>query len=142
MAKTRAMEQLHITHAAERRRFGERNLQSPSRFIDEIPSDLLEVLGRAAAGRHGGSGGQGASFDYSYSQESFDEGDEVRPGMRVRHPVFGDGVIMEVQGSGINQKLKIDVDSSERIMVAEDFLAAVKYLLNLCLLYTSDAADE
>ncbi len=31
----------------------------------------------------------------------------------------------------INQKLKIDVDSSERIMVAEDFLAAVKYLLNL-----------
>lgn len=31
----------------------------------------------------------------------------------------------------INQKLKIDVDSSERIMVAEDFLNAVKYLLNL-----------
>jgi len=107
VAMTRAMEQLHITHAAERRRFGERNLQSPSRFIDEIPSDLLEVLGRAAASRRGGSGGQGSSFDYSYSQESFDEGDEVRPGMRVRHPVFGDGVIMEVQGTGINQKLKI-----------------------------------
>ncbi|MEC8942943.1 MAG: DNA-directed RNA polymerase subunit beta, partial [Verrucomicrobiota bacterium] len=31
----------------------------------------------------------------------------------------------------INQKLKINVDSAERIMVAEDFLAAVKYLLNL-----------
>ncbi|NNM31233.1 MAG: DNA-directed RNA polymerase subunit beta [Akkermansiaceae bacterium] len=31
----------------------------------------------------------------------------------------------------INQKLQIDVDSNERIMVAEDFLAAVKYLLRL-----------
>ena len=31
----------------------------------------------------------------------------------------------------INQKLKIGVDSAERVMVAEDFLAAVKYLLNL-----------
>ena len=31
----------------------------------------------------------------------------------------------------INQKLKIDVDSNERIMVGEDFLAATKYLLGL-----------
>ncbi|MGB0644299.1 MAG: DNA-directed RNA polymerase subunit beta, partial [Akkermansiaceae bacterium] len=31
----------------------------------------------------------------------------------------------------INQKLKIDIDSNERIMVGEDFLAATKYLLGL-----------
>jgi DNA helicase-2/ATP-dependent DNA helicase PcrA len=105
VAMTRAMEQLHITYAAERRRFGERNLQSPSRFLDEIPSDLIEVLGRGAAGRRREA--HESSFDYSYSQESVDEGAEIRPGMRVRHPVFGEGVIMEVLGGGINQKLKI-----------------------------------
>ena len=31
----------------------------------------------------------------------------------------------------INQKLQINIDSTQRIMVAEDFLAAVKYLLSL-----------
>nr|MCS5637553.1 ATP-dependent DNA helicase PcrA [Myxococcota bacterium] len=64
-------------------------------------------LARAAAGRRREAGGHGSSFDYSYSQESADEGAEIRPGMGVRHPVFGEGVIMEVLGGGINQKLKI-----------------------------------
>ena len=49
-------------------------------------------------------GSQEPDFDYSYSQD--DDG-EVREGMRVRHPVFGVGVVMHVQGSGLNQKLKI-----------------------------------
>ncbi len=111
VAMTRAMEQLNITHAAERRRFGERSLQSPSRFLDEIPGDLIETLSQESTGRRrgraGGGAGSGAQFDYSYSQETPDAGDEIRPGMRVRHPVFGDGKILEVMGAGINQKLKI-----------------------------------
>jgi DNA helicase-2/ATP-dependent DNA helicase PcrA len=109
VAMTRAMEQLNITHAAERRRFGERSLQSPSRFLDEIPSDLVEVLSRGRASRRRGRPGAGseAEFDYAYSQEAADVDGEIRPGMRVRHPVFGDGVIMEVLGGGVNQKLKI-----------------------------------
>ena len=109
VAMTRAMEQLNITHAAERRRFGERSLQSPSRFLDEIPGNLVEVLGRGTASRRRGRSAEGseASFDYSYSQESADVDGEVQSGMRVRHPVFGDGVILEVIGGGVNQKLKI-----------------------------------
>jgi DNA helicase-2/ATP-dependent DNA helicase PcrA len=100
---------LNITHAAERRRFGERSLQSPSRFLDEIPGNLVEVLGRGTASRRRGRSAEGseASFDYSYSQESADVDGEVQSGMRVRHPVFGDGVILEVIGGGVNQKLKI-----------------------------------
>jgi DNA helicase-2/ATP-dependent DNA helicase PcrA len=111
VAMTRAMEQLNITHAAERRRFGERSLQSPSRFLDEIPSDLIETLSQGTAsrrrGRAGGGAGSDADFDYSYSQEMPDGDEEIRPGMRVHHPVFGEGVILEVIGGGINQKLKI-----------------------------------
>jgi len=111
VAMTRAMEQLHITHAAERRRFGERNFQSPSRFLDEIPSDLVEVLSRGRAGgkrsRSRASGGSESNFDYSYSQETTGGEGDIQPGMRVRHAVFGEGVIMETIGGGINQKLKI-----------------------------------
>ena len=111
VAMTRAMEELNITHAAERRRFGERNFQTPSRFLDEIPSDLIQVLSEGRAGRSRGRAGAGAgsdaSFDYSYSQETLGEEGDIRPGMRVRHPVFGDGAILEVIGGGVNQKLKI-----------------------------------
>ena len=111
VAMTRAMEQLHITHAAERRRFGERNFQSPSRFLDEIPSELVEVLSRGRAGgkqaRSRSSRGGESNFDYSYSQETSGGEGDIQPGMRVRHPVFGEGVIMETIGGGVNQKLKI-----------------------------------
>jgi DNA helicase-2/ATP-dependent DNA helicase PcrA len=110
---TRAMQQLYLTHAGERRRFGERSFQSPSRFLREVPEELIEVLrsnqSSARSGRRGESGRSGgdSSFDYSYAQESNDAEEGVRAGMRVRHPVFGVGVIMAVAGSGLNQKLKI-----------------------------------
>ncbi|MDG2333114.1 MAG: UvrD-helicase domain-containing protein [Myxococcota bacterium] len=111
VAMTRAMEQLHITHAAERRRFGERNFQTPSRFLDEIPSDVVEVLshGRAAGKKKQSRSSRGgeSNFDYSYSQETSGGEGDIQLGMRVRHPVFGEGEIMEMIGGGVNQKLKI-----------------------------------
>ena len=50
------------------------------------------------------------SFDYSYSQEPADDESGVRPGMRVRHAVFGAGTVMAVIGEGLSQKLKIQFD--------------------------------
>ena len=47
------------------------------------------------------------SLDTSYSQETADGEDGVRPGLRVRHAVFGAGVVLAVTGSGLTQKLKI-----------------------------------
>jgi DNA helicase-2/ATP-dependent DNA helicase PcrA len=46
----------------------------------------------------------------SYNQDSEGEEGEVQPGMRVRHPVFGVGMIVTVSGQGLNQKLKIRFD--------------------------------
>ncbi|HEX9202825.1 MAG TPA: UvrD-helicase domain-containing protein, partial [Vicinamibacteria bacterium] len=42
---TRAMERLHLTRAASRQVFGQRRLSEPSRFLDEIPREDLEVTG-------------------------------------------------------------------------------------------------
>jgi DNA helicase-2/ATP-dependent DNA helicase PcrA len=110
VAMTRAMDQLYVTHAGARLRYGERSFQTPSRFLDEIPDALVERIesrrGRPSARRSRFESGD-SSFDYSYSQETGDGGDGVQPGTRVRHPVFGAGQIMAVQGAGLNQKLKI-----------------------------------
>ncbi len=116
VAMTRAMQRLHITHAGERRRYGERTYQTPSRFLDEVPDSVVERLASssrasASADRRRSDGFDADdSFDYSYSQESADGGDGARAGMRVRHPVFGAGVIVSVAGTGLNQKLKIKFD--------------------------------
>ncbi len=42
---TRAMERLHLTWAASRQVFGQRRLSEPSRFLEEIPREALEVSG-------------------------------------------------------------------------------------------------
>jgi len=110
---TRAMEQLLLTSASERRRFGDRSYQTPSRFLREIPEDHIEIdpasRSRVESRPRGEvrSGG-GSSFDYSYSQDApDDEGEGIRPGLRVRHPVFGVGEVLAVTGADLNQKLKI-----------------------------------
>jgi len=112
---TRAMESLVMTCARERRRFGERSQQSPSRFLREVPAELLELERSTQRSRHAGRGRRTASgapsLDYSYSQEPADGGDsEALVGIRIRHPVFGLGTILAVTGADLNQKLKIRFD--------------------------------
>ena len=121
---TRAMDHLTLCWASERRRYGERSYQTASRFLDEIPSEFVEVLQSQAGPRPSFSGGGGrrggeasfdeyaqddVSIDYSFNQEGPDE-ITVRKGMRVRHPVFGVGSVMAVVGNGLDQKLRIKFD--------------------------------
>jgi len=106
---TRAMERLVLTCAQERRRYGARSFAVPSRFLREVPASLLqgelpEAAGGAAQLR---SGRADASLDYSYDQSG--EGD-VPVGMRVRHPVFGAGTVLESSGRGAAQKLRVRFD--------------------------------
>jgi DNA helicase-2/ATP-dependent DNA helicase PcrA len=109
---TRAMEKLTISFAQQRLRFGSRTFGMPSRFLDEIPPDVVERVRprfshappppttrpRSAPGER--------SYDYSYAQDSHAEG-SVAPGLRVRHPHFGTGVVLAVSGQGAGQKLKV-----------------------------------
>ncbi len=129
---TRAMERLTMTYARERRRFGQRLFGAPSRFLREIPASVVTGsdphgeglgdaggagvagFGRGGPGGRSGSGGQGGlgerSVDYSYGQWSDDETPLLRPGLRVRHPVFGAGSVVAVRGQGSSQKLDIRFD--------------------------------
>jgi DNA helicase-2/ATP-dependent DNA helicase PcrA len=97
---TRAMNTLILTRADYRRRYGndapERSI--PSRFLEEVPSQLVENLGgrpQAVAwatpgypntyGRRPGSGGPGGDFDgrhYNYEDESQEAHGQL-PGLRI-----------------------------------------------------------
>ncbi|MEN8160607.1 MAG: 3'-5' exonuclease, partial [Myxococcota bacterium] len=111
VAMTRAMERLTLCWAHERRRYGSRSFGTPSRFLDEIPSDLVERLGAPSYER---SAFDGPSYDYSYDQRApaaAGDGDgAVRHGTRVRHPIFGAGTVLEVSGTGRDQALRIRFD--------------------------------
>ncbi len=106
---TRAMEHLTLSYAGERRRYGGINYQTPSRFLNEVPEEVIEGVASRGARTRGQTLDEYAQtdVDYDYNQEAGEGDGAVHPGMRVRHSVFGVGVILSSSGQGLNQKLKI-----------------------------------
>lgn len=105
---TRAKKHLYLTMAEERNRYG--MMQTiPSRFIKELPSELLVVDDRRR-GRGGSqtwedaASGAGAAGERRYEYES----DEYSlAGRIVQHPAFGRGKVLRVEGAGENLRLDI-----------------------------------
>jgi len=123
---TRAQDDLCLFCADTRRRSGITEMRVPSRFLDEIDSSHLSVEdARAPTGRQRAPSTRAARArrrradvfpDYEdYSQEQ----PELAPGVRVRHPSWGDGVILDVSGTGEDTIVRVEFgDGSEkRIMV-------------------------
>ena len=107
---TRAMERLHLTCARERRRFGSRSFAVPSRFLREIPDSVIAggSPARTPVLRDAGDASSAEGrLDYAYAQGA--DGD-VPVGLRVRHPVFGAGTVLEASGHGLAQKLRVRFD--------------------------------
>ena len=117
---TRAQSQLVLTSAARRRVFGEYRSTEPSRFLAEIPPELVETVPGAhfQAPERRRSGGTSRQWERSASAAApaFDDADEdqsggqVRPGMRVRHDTFGIGVIAAVEPAVGDLKLTVRFD--------------------------------
>ncbi|MCW3041192.1 MAG: family ATPase [Solirubrobacterales bacterium] len=131
---TRAMRSLTISHARRRAVFGGApNYGLPSRFLAELPTDLVDRQGTAsgwgaatvAAGAPrpramsswssgGGGGGRSAS--------AWDEGQQAAPSFRmgddVVHAAFGDGVVTGVEGGGV-VVVRFASDGSERKLMAD-----------------------
>ncbi|HEY5663873.1 MAG TPA: UvrD-helicase domain-containing protein [Ilumatobacter sp.] len=132
---TRAMRRLFISHAWSRMLFGTTQYNPPSRFLDEIPGELIESKGntggRSSYGRQsyrprsdrahadpppyrggGGRGADAAADEHrdrvveaalrasNRPQPSNSQDLGLRVGDDVAHPAFGEGVIIEISGSG------------------------------------------
>jgi len=123
---TRAQERLVLTSAARRRVFGEYQATAPSRFLDEVPAELVERLEpawavpyqstfeRASAWSRGGRrrGGKTATWHddtapaYAYEDED-QSARNLKPGLRVRHPLFGVGTVLSVEPHNDDHKVTV-----------------------------------
>ncbi len=143
---TRARRSLTLTRALYRRMFGEEHrlrASTPSRFLAEIPSALVETI-RGSMAEFGETRSYEPDPEYSYSPKEFgrrvrspqgrfgrfsparrEDGDSERParslgslrrksfsdnpliGQKVRHPSFGVGTIIDVEGDDDDRRLSV-----------------------------------
>jgi len=103
---TRAMQQLYMSYAETRRLHGVDSHSSPSRFIREIPSELLEeIRPRIQVSRPVFTPQQ---YGQARSPRMIEEEpSSVRLGQRVRHGKFGDGVVLELEGQGTHARVQV-----------------------------------
>ena len=129
---TRARERLYISHAWSRTLFGSTQYNPPSRFVDEIPTELVEAIGE-----RGTRGGGRASYRERerWRRRDDDEGwadhrervveAALRAGQRpdpkptgaealslrlgddVRHATYGEGVIVDIVGQGEKAEARV-----------------------------------
>jgi len=120
---TRAERRLYLSHAWSRSLYGSRQYNPPSRFLDEIPLDLLDRKGSVDTGADEGRGHLREQTDWSRTPIPEFRGrgrgvtstasEALRPAAReakmthnfgigddVMHPVFGEGVIIDLAGNG------------------------------------------
>jgi DNA helicase-2/ATP-dependent DNA helicase PcrA len=101
---TRAMQQLYLTYAEQRRIHGMDNYGAPSRFIKEIPAALVEeVRPRMHVSRPLYVPRQGIVHE-----ESPVTG--MRLGQRVRHGKFGEGIILDIEGQGTHARVQVNFE--------------------------------
>ncbi|MGI9595032.1 MAG: DNA helicase PcrA [Acidimicrobiales bacterium] len=114
---TRAQERLYVTHAWARMLFGQTQYNPPSRFLDEIPAELITEAEGSRSAKRGlkasvfGSSGTVSSFggrdrlvDTALKPRgpvpSGAEALDLKIGDDVTHKKWGEGVILDLRGSG------------------------------------------
>jgi DNA helicase II / ATP-dependent DNA helicase PcrA len=97
---TRAMQQLYLTYAESRRIYGRESYPRPSRFLREIPAECIqEVRMRATVSR---------PQAVAKSVDLLAQGRKFKLGQRVGHAKFGEGVVLQLEGEGAQERAQIN----------------------------------
>ncbi len=99
---TRAMQKLVLTHAEVRRIHGQETYPQPSRFIREIPADLISSVR---------FGNQRAQTSAEIFEDELHE-DGLSLGQRVYHNTFGEGVILNLEGQGSHTRVQVNFEEA------------------------------
>ena len=96
---------------------GEENLTRPSRFLREVPEELIEEIrmkGDVRRPRHY-PGNAPENHDiiggHSINSGAKVAGSDISLGQRVKHPKFGEGVVLNYEGNGTNARVQINFDN-------------------------------
>ncbi len=120
---TRAKKKLYICYAESRRLYGQEKFHSPSRFIKEIPSDCLEEIRiKTQISRPT----QYGRFSNEQVTSTFDS-TGFQLGQRVMHPKFGEGVVLNYEGTGEQSRIQVHFDDAgaKWLVVAYARLASI-----------------
>jgi len=102
---TRAMQQLYITYAESRRMYGDINQNSPSRFIREIPKELVrEVRLNTSITRPATYAGPDFNEGYAIPETG------ISLGQQVFHSIFGVGTVLNFEGRGPSARIQVNFD--------------------------------
>src|ERR1017187_9780937 len=106
------MQQLYITYAEQRRLYGVDQYGQPSRFIGELPADLIEeIRPRLQVSRPA----------FIKRSSTLEEAPTLAKPMasRVRHAKFGEGVVLNFEGNGPQARIEVNFDTqgTKRLML-------------------------
>ena len=105
---TRAMQRLVMTYAETRRLYGSETYNKVSRFVREIPPSLIQEVRLSNSVSRPLSGNQRSGNLFSGASVP---DTPFSLGQSVRHPLFGDGVILNFEGSGAQARVQVNFDS-------------------------------
>ncbi|HEX4044059.1 MAG TPA: DNA helicase II [Gammaproteobacteria bacterium] len=112
---TRAMRKLFMTYAELRRMHGKEAYHRPSRFLHEIPAELVdEIRFRTKVTRP-----QPIANSYQPQATGL-----FRVGQEVEHRVFGDGTVLACEGDGDEMKVKVRFAKVGTKMLIASYLLA------------------
>lgn len=132
---TRAEKILYLTHASSRTVFGSTNPYLVSRFVGEIPEDLVEKKenknrirwGQAdRAKRTGQRVVSNASVGVTAPKGKVNARYDWRVGDRARHTKWGLGTVVEVRGEGERMQLKLEFPGRQVRLVMVKFAPLTK----------------
>ncbi|NII12320.1 DNA helicase II [Oleiagrimonas sp. C23AA] len=104
---TRARQKLYASYAESRRMHGVEMMARPSRFLGEIPPELMEEVRPRVQTSRPAYGGR-----YSTPEPMLDEAMPLKLGQPVTHPSFGSGVVVSAEGSGAHTRVQVNFDDA------------------------------
>ncbi|WP_214367468.1 DNA helicase PcrA [Pseudonocardia sp. H11422] len=120
---TRARERLYLSRAIVRSAFGQPNTNPASRFLDEVPPELVDwrrseperptaPVGRFGFGRRAGGAGGSDRGDWKVSERTLNATISLEVGDRVNHDKYGLGTVVAADGVGQRATVTIDFGSA------------------------------
>jgi DNA helicase-2/ATP-dependent DNA helicase PcrA len=105
VAITRARRRLYLSHAQSRMLHGQTRYSLPSRFLDELPEQVLLSLNRRAAPAYPSGSPHAPAAPPRSPQTGSDTGYKV--GQSVTHAKFGTGIIIDFEGRGADARVQV-----------------------------------
>jgi DNA helicase-2/ATP-dependent DNA helicase PcrA len=108
VAITRARYRLYLSHAQTRMLHGQTRFNIPSRFLEEIPQQLLKWLTPRFSRQRAFAADFSRQTKTTFPRSSTREVGGFRIGQNVLHPKFGSGVIIDAEGQGTDARVQVN----------------------------------